>query len=91
MIDHDAVDAVAEKILRGNTKAKRIACKGYPGAHTVWLRVGPQEFCVTPIPCDTLEETKHFRDLLANALTNLVMKYCRPAVKAMRPKIRGAK
>lgn len=43
-----------------------------PEAHNVYLQVGNQRFCVTPMYCESLEEANHMRTMLANALANLL-------------------
>lgn len=40
--------------------------------HNVWLKVGGQTFFTTPEPFDTREEAEAFRELLANALLQMV-------------------
>ena len=42
-----------------------------PDAHTVWLKVGPQEFCVSSIACETKEEAEWMRLMLAKAIVAL--------------------
>ena len=43
-----------------------------PDAHTVWLKVGPQSFCVTSLACDTKQEAEWFQERLAGALFLMV-------------------
>ena len=59
---------LARKMCRDYTEVRPCCVDGAPDAHTVWLVVGGQQFCVTPIACDTLDEAQWMRGMLAKAL-----------------------
>lgn len=54
------------------TLCKPCCVDGEPDAHTVWLKVGVQSFCVTPFACETKGEAEWMRDMLANALATVL-------------------
>ena len=45
--------------------------EGSPDAHTVWLKVGVQSFCITPLACDTKEEAEWMRRMLDKAIETM--------------------
>jgi hypothetical protein len=49
-----------------------VAVDEQPCAHHVFLRVGNQRFCVTPIACETKEDAERVRDTLFVALDRVV-------------------
>ena len=53
------------------TEVRPCVVQGWPDAHTVWLRVGVQEFC-TASAMETKAEAEQFRTLLVIALGNMV-------------------
>jgi hypothetical protein len=42
-------------------------------AHTVWLKVDGQSFCVTPLACDTKEEAEWMQKMLVKALARIIL------------------
>ena len=60
-------------LLRNHTYKRPCAVEDWPDAHTVWLRVGVQSFCVTPHCCETADDAEWTRAMLAKALANLVL------------------
>lgn len=54
------------------TEIKPCVVEGYPDAHTVWLKVTNQSFCVTPYYNETKEEAEWMRDQLCVALAKIV-------------------
>jgi hypothetical protein len=40
--------------------------------HSVWIKVGADKFCVTPIPIKTLDEAEWFRERVAVMLDRIV-------------------
>ncbi len=69
----DAGAAVTEKVaLRvAYTKSQPCVVEGWPDAHTVWLKVGVQEFRLMPT-LETKEEAEWMREQLAKALISVV-------------------
>lgn len=59
-------------IRDGYTLIKPCCVDKTPDAHTVWLKVGSQSFCVTPLACDTKQEAEWFRERLATALSTMM-------------------
>ena len=61
--------------LEGEAKAftflKPCIVENEPDAHTVWLKVGSQEFCVSSIACETKEEAEWMQTMLAKAIVAL--------------------
>ena len=49
-----------------------VIMEGYPDAHHVFLKVGNQQFCVSPDGCETKEEAEWTRDMLCIALAKVV-------------------
>lgn len=60
-----------EQMYEDYTEARPCVIEGEPDAQTVWLRVGGQQFCVTPHACDNAEEAEWTRRQLATALARL--------------------
>lgn len=60
-------------MLRNHTSKQPCLVEDLPDAHTVWLRVGVQRFCVTPNCCETADDAEWTRAMLAKALANLVL------------------
>lgn len=63
---------LTEHIRENFTHVKPCCVEGAPDAHTAWLKVGPQSFCVTHMACDTKDEAEWYRTQLATALGNMV-------------------
>lgn len=61
-----------DNILSTYTEIKPCIVPDEPDAHTVWLKVGAQKFCVTNIPCETKEEAIWVQKRLAEALASVV-------------------
>lgn len=51
---------------------KPVVMEGYPDAHSVFLKVTNQRFCVTPYGCDTKADAEWTRDMLCVALAKIV-------------------
>ena len=69
------IDTIRERY----TCIKPCCVEGEPDAHTVWLKVGAQKFCVTSEACETKQDAEEFRRMLASALACLVEDFQRPA------------
>lgn len=54
------------------TLSSPVVVQDEPDAHNVYLQVGNQRFCVTPMHCESIEETNHMQTMLANALAALL-------------------
>ncbi|MBC8740417.1 hypothetical protein F6X40_27555 [Paraburkholderia sp. UCT31] len=65
-------EALVEYIKEEHTEVRRQRVEAAPHARTVWLRVGVQQFCVTPQYVETADEAEFMRDMLASALGHLV-------------------
>lgn len=66
--------------LAGRLREQYTLCRpccvdGEPDAHTVWLKVGVQSFCVTSFACETKDEAEWTRDMLAKALEKVVAEF----------------
>jgi hypothetical protein len=72
MLDRNNAAALIEKLKLEHTEIRAYPQQDSPDAHTVWLRVGVQHFCVTPQFVDTAEEAEFMQEQLAVALANLV-------------------
>lgn len=46
--------------------------EGEPDAHTVWLKVGVQSFCLGPLACETKEHAEWTQSMLVKALLKLM-------------------
>ncbi len=62
---------LARRIREKYTTAKPIVCENEPDAQAVWLEVGVQSFKVAN--AEDGEHAEWYRDMLANALAELVM------------------
>jgi hypothetical protein len=58
--------------LEKYTDIRPCVVQGDPDAHTVWLKVTNQEFCITVYAAETKEEAEWMRDQLCVALEKLV-------------------
>lgn len=67
-----SLDPVILRLREQYTLCKPCCVDGEPDAHTVWLKVGGQSFCVTSFACDTKDEAEWMRDMLAKALAKVV-------------------
>lgn len=65
------LDELEQRMMREHTEKRPCVVDGSPDAHTVWLRVGVQRFCVTPDACETADDADSMRVMLAKALANL--------------------
>lgn len=65
------LDAIELQMYRDNTEKRTTYCEDMPGAHTVWLRVGVQQFCLDGVR-ETEDEADWMRAMLAKALARLV-------------------
>lgn len=65
-------DPLVESLREKYTDIKPCCVEGSPDAHTAWLKVGDQSFCVTDLACDTEKEAEWFRTMLASALATIV-------------------
>ena len=54
------------------TEKRPVVIPGYPDAHTVWLKVGVQSFCITPDYAEDDEHAEWLRKMLGKALVALV-------------------
>ncbi|MCE5269525.1 MAG: hypothetical protein LLG00_16740 [Planctomycetaceae bacterium] len=64
------IDATSaeRKMAERFTAIRACAVEDAPDAHTAWLKVEQQSFCVTPAYCDTAEEAAWVCLMLAKAL-----------------------
>lgn len=67
-----SINPFVRRLREQYTLCKSCCVDGEPNAHTVWLKVGVQSFCVTPLPCETKDEAEWMRDMLAKALAAVV-------------------
>lgn len=67
-----SLDPVVSRLREQYTLCKPCCVDGEPDAHTVWLKVGVQSFCVTSFACETKDEAEWTRDMLAKALATVV-------------------
>lgn len=58
------------------TEIKPCELEGFPDAHTVYLTVGPQKFCVTSIAMDTLKEAEFMQEMLVKAIAQIIKNEC---------------
>jgi hypothetical protein len=65
------LDALEHRMFAEHTEKRPICCEGLPDAHTVWLRVGVQQFCLSGTR-ETAAEAEWMRSMLAKALANVV-------------------
>ena len=68
------LDELEQRMMREHTEKRPCVVDGCPDAHTVWLRVGVQQFCVTSQASETADEADWTRAMLAKALANVVRK-----------------
>lgn len=68
-MEHDILRA---KLKKENTESRPCVVFDTPDAHTVWLKVGVQQFCVTNEAMETEVEADWMRDMLAEALATLI-------------------
>ena len=47
-------------------------CDANSDGFTVWFVVGVQQFCVTPLACETRDEAEWMRDRLIQAIDKLI-------------------
>ena len=66
------LDELEQRMMREHTAKQPCAVEDLPDAHTVWLRVGVQQFCVTALAEETAEDAEWKRAMLAKALANVV-------------------
>jgi len=71
---------IIDDIKAKYTFIKPCCVEGEPDAHTVWLKVGNQLFCVTPQACDTEQDAEWFRNMLAGALASVVNDFTKTCV-----------
>jgi hypothetical protein len=67
-----AGDELVGKLRDKYTMCKPCGADVAPDAHTVWLKVGVQSFCVTVLPCETKKSAEWMREMLAKALATVV-------------------
>lgn len=67
-LDFDGVTLAEREFAKKYTAIRKIIVKGEPDAHTAWLVVGGQRFCVSPQYHDTPEEASWQCWMLAKAL-----------------------
>ena len=65
------LDALELQMYREYTEKRTTYCEDMPGAHTVWLRVGVQQFCLSGVR-ESADEADWMRAMLAKALARLV-------------------
>lgn len=71
---------VERKIRDAYTEKKKCVVWGWPDAHTAWLRVRNQDFCVTATVMETAEEAEEMRAMLAKTLVSLIKREAAEAV-----------
>ncbi len=57
------------------TEIKPCVVDGVPDAHTVWLKVTNQSFCIGTYASETKEEAEWLRDMLCVALAKIVREH----------------
>ena len=62
-----------DRLSRKYTFIQPCVVEGSPDAHTVWLKVGVQSFCVTHLACDTKDEAKWMQKMLVKALARIIL------------------
>lgn len=62
-------------------EVRPVVIEEWPDAHNVFLKVGVQQFCVSPHGCETRDEAEWMRDMLCIAL-DAVVSATRPSVAA---------
>lgn len=65
------LDALELQMYREHTEKRPTYCEDMHDAHTVWLRVGVQQFCISGVR-ETAGEAEWMRAMLAKALANVV-------------------
>lgn len=63
---------MTRETLERYTEVRPCIVDGMPDAHTAWLNVESQSFCVTAQPCETKEEAEWMCKMLAKALARIV-------------------
>lgn len=61
-----------QELMQRYTEIRRCVVAGVPEARTVWLTVDGQQFCVTPLAMDSLDEAEHMQQMLARALLTIL-------------------
>lgn len=82
----DQLPCFAGLLFMQYTLCKPCCVDGEPDAHTVWLKVGVQSFCVTSFACETKDEAEWTRDMLAKALATVVAESANDQAHAQRLK-----
>jgi hypothetical protein len=65
------MDELEARMFNEHTERRPIVCEGWPDAHTVWMRVGVQQFWLGG-ERETAAEADWMRSMLAKALAQLV-------------------
>ena len=69
----DDLDALEKKMFDKHTEKRPAVMEGASDAHTVWLRVGVQQFCVSGVYAEeSAEHAEWLRAMLAKALANVI-------------------
>ena len=65
-------DLLIKRLKRDYTKVKPCVVDGYPDAHTAWLVVDAQSFCITSEACESKEDAEMMCLMLSTALSRLL-------------------
>jgi len=71
-------ELLLRQMINQHTEKRPVVIPGYPDAHTVWLRVGVQSFCVTPEYVENEEHAEWLRKALGKALVTLIRLELKP-------------
>jgi hypothetical protein len=71
-----ANDLLFQRVLKKYTRSQQCTMQDFPDAHTVWLDVGSQHFCITPEGVEDKDQAYFMRRMLAEALTNIINEHC---------------
>ena len=77
------LDALEYRMFNECTAKQPICCEDWPDAHTVWMRVGVQQFCLSGTR-ETAAEAEWMRAMLAKALANVVRMSPNVGIEARR-------
>jgi len=65
-------DLLIKRLKRDYTETKPCVIDGFPDAHTAWLVVDAQYFCVTGDGCETKEDAEMTCKMIATALSRIL-------------------
>ena len=75
--DEGSVESDLMKLLTQKySLIKPCVVEDEPDAHTVWLKVGVQSFCITPIACESEDAALWMQRQLCKALESFLIMEC---------------